>query len=883
MKKSIVFFIVIVIASLLAFYPQVQFAQSGPNYPPTCLSVDPISLEATWCEPLITAMDEDFEDPIFPPAGWQIIPDEDGWLRTDSGSIGGWIIPDWDSYYAVTYDEFDGCCDYLVAPPVDLTESEGYILSFDSFYNGSYGVLAFLEYSTDSCETWEVLQQLMPAAEWTYQEIDLGAFDGPTGVSQIWFAFRTTNGGWGSGWAIDNVKIQVPYPPADYLDFYVYLDDELVGTTTETTWNFAPMDYGLSHTAGVKAHYADGLSEGDYYDFTSEYLIPPDSLTAIAPDDAAVLSWYPPSDTCCPPSGQLPEGLLGYNLYKNQEFLTYTPHTPPGVYTQQGFVDELNIPGWYEYTVTAVYDLTPYGYPGDTAESVPDGPAVISSYFCFELDFLETWDLGSFEENYWSPGGDNWSINGQEGQPVPAAEFTWDPIQEDYSIALESFPITAVGMTEGIIWLDYDLKLESFQQTGLEMLDVEIWNWDSEVWSTVAGYSNFEGSFDWTMEHLNIKAHAMGKVFKIRFLAHGANSLDILSWFIDNIHIYRKCEAPYDLIAGQSTGSVILEWTSLFGPGVPDWIHWDDGINSGNNFGTGLPVEFDCAARWEPEMMISWEGAFISQIAFFPAESDATYNVRVWKGEDAAEILADQVVISPVIGEWNMVTLNYPVLIDISQELWIGYHVNSQGGYPAGVDDGPAIEGYGNMINLGGWQTLQEVNPEYDVNWNISAHLESEYELRWFSGYNIYRSTEYEEYALLDYTTETTYIDDELPGPDMYCYKVTAIWESETDICESDFTNDACLWVGIDNPDPDAGFNIYPNPASDYLFIDLGQTSSDMDFTVSLYNSSGFLLFSTKYKNDGGMMKLDIKDYPSGIYCIRLDTHKVKSTKFIKL
>ena len=39
------------------------------------------------------------------------------------------------------------------------------------------------------------------------------------------------------------------------------------------------------------------------------------------------------------------------------------------------------------------------------------------------------------------------------------------------------------------------------------------------------------------------------------------------------------------------------------------------------------------------------------------------------------------------------------------------------------MDDGPAIDGYGNMMNFGGWQTLLQINPELDFNWNIAAHL----------------------------------------------------------------------------------------------------------------------------------------------------------------
>ena len=61
------------------------------------------------------------------------------------------------------------------------------------------------------------------------------------------------------------------------------------------------------------------------------------------------------------------------------------------------------------------------------------------------------------------------------------------------------------------------------------------------------------------------------------------------------------------------------------------------------------------------------------------------------------------------------------MLIDVAQELWVGYHIHNDTGYPAGVDNGPAIDGYGNWLYWNSWQTLLEVNPDIDYNWSIKA------------------------------------------------------------------------------------------------------------------------------------------------------------------
>jgi hypothetical protein len=621
------------------------------------------------------------------------------------------------------------------------------------------------------------------------------------------------------------------------------------------------------------------------------------------------------------PIPQLPENLLGYNVYRDMEFVAYTPHVPEGEYVPQGYVDEGLQPGIYMYSVTAVYDLAPYGLPGETGESMHEGPVEIVVDYCYELEFMETWALGNFDANNWTSDGSNWSINGQAGNPAPAAEFTWDPILTDYAVSLESYPLCAVGMTEGKIWLDFDLKLDAVQPTGEEMLHVQVWNWESQAWSTVAEYSNADGSFIYTTEHINIRSQAMNKVFKIRFHAMGVNSINILSWFVDNIHVYRACDGPYDLtaVASGAQHGIVLNWEGPDTGQIDEWIHWDDGVNSGNSIGTGAAVEFDVAARWEPAQLAVYEGASVTEIAFFPAEAQCTYNVRVWIGAGAANLVVDQVVSAPVIGQWNYVTLATPVPVDITQELWVGYYVNAQTGYPAGVDDGPAIDGYGNMMNFGGWQTLLQINPELDYNWNISAHLVTvagvtmplsksvepynnanvtfasnpaivsvNHEFapgsgsRDLTGYNVYRKAGESDYVLLDYTTETTYVDtdDDLIVGTYYCYMVSAVWASENDMCESAFSNEDCdLWtsIGDNNDAATSSFSLYPNPADDHVFI---TTTGDLK-RVTVYNALGQLVVDEI--TTGKQYDLKTSNYTIGVYMVRVETAAGVTTRTLTI
>lgn len=156
----------------------------------------------------------------------------------------------------------------------------------------------------------------------------------------------------------------------------------------------------------------------------------------------------------------------------------------------------------------------------------------------------------------------------------------------------------------------------------------------------------------------------------------------------------------------------------------PTWITWcSDELSDA--IGTGAAANFDVAARFEPAQLASFTGGSLTKIAFAPNEVACTYTLSVWQGALPPTLIYSEVVAAPVIGEWNEVTLASPVPFDNSQELWIGYNVNTTTGYPAGCDAGPQVEGFGNMINWGGWTTLTALNAALTYNWSIKGYIEA--------------------------------------------------------------------------------------------------------------------------------------------------------------
>jgi hypothetical protein len=638
-----------------------------------------------------------------------------------------------------------------------------------------------------------------------------------------------------------------------------------------------------------------------------------------------------------PGGGDVPDGLLGFNVYRDGTFIVNVPYNGQGVDEWIQYIDNVLMPGTYYYSVTALYDLGVYGFPGQIGESMFEGPIEVEVVYGFDLPFYEDFSSGTFSLNEWTASGANWRVNGQAGNIAPSAEFTWDPLIENGNSALRSYPLLGYGMTEGDIWLDFDVKLNDRFATGEEKLKVEVFNGMS--WNTVYEFAN-NGSFNWTSYHIKITDHAMGKVFMVRFNANCKVSSDIVSWFVDNVAVYRVCASPEDLTGVMVNANGIKgNRLGFVAPEVPmpiaEWIHWDSGTNF-SGIGLTSGGTFTVAARWDAGQLNQYNGTSITKVRIFPQDDGfGTLTVKVWKGANAGTLLASKVVTSPVVGIWNEVTLNTPITLDVASELWVGYTIGGQvaGKFPAGTDAGPAVTGYGDMISLDGisWDALSEIAPSLSYNWNVQAYVEelgyvssstplvddqvynnTNTELsrgqmkevgvstpvsseRMLGGFNIYRSVNSGAYELYDFvpyvgTPNYTYLDSESEGGlvigSTYCYKVTAVWESATDYCESpaalaaanpnnDFV--CILWTSVNSLN-ESMISVYPNPARDQFTVSSGSQIS----RISVINYVGQVVYDAEA---GGQTKVDLNTagYEAGVYMVKIATTEGIVTKRVTI
>ena len=685
-----------------------------------------------------------------------------------------------------------------------------------------------------------------------------------------------------------------------FTGYAVFLDGILQGNTFDTSFVFEPLVYGQSYLAGVAAVYTSGYSEVDTCRFTSGFLFPTQNLTAetLPLVDYSFLTWEAPEDPQYP--GQAVPGLTAYRIYRNQELIAEIVSDTTEFY-------DLNLPpARYSYEISAVYDLSSYGFPSQTGESMKTGPVEVHIIYGYELPFTENFNAGLFETNQWTVEGTNWRIAGQAGNPAPAVEFYFFPVQMDYSFSLTSFYVIGLDIVDGKIMLDFDLKHTLVNATEEEKLAVEVFN--GSQWFKVAEYKNTTGLY-WVNKSIDITEQAKNKVFRVRFNAKGVNTLDIFNWLIDNIHVYRVCEPVSNLSADiylPNLDQIILIWEAPGGSSsVAGWLVWDNGENK-DAIGLQGGGVFYAAVRFTPAQLAQYAGTSLTKIRMFPFGPNGSLILKVWTGSNAGSLVLSQAVATYTPGEWNEFTLNTPVAVTGYEELWFGYEVtHTSNDYVAGCDKGPALAGFGDMISLDGsvWESMA-TQYGLNYNWNLRGYVETidgataalqpvkdetvygnntalaagnypalptaspsveeTSNSRELVVYNIYRDGE-----MIATTTETTYLDNDdiLEFYETYCYIVVAVYED----CEAPGEL-VCIIPEKTNNVNDNNVNVYPNPSNSVVNIEVSSNISQ----VVIYNYVGQVVLENNV-NGAQTLKVDVRNYEAGAYLVKFITKEGES------
>ena len=225
---------------------------------------------------------------------------------------------------------------------------------------------------------------------------------------------------------------------------------------------------------------------------------------------------------------------------------------------------------------------------------------------------------------------------------------------------------------------------------------------------------------------------------------------------------------------------------------VPE-IRWCAAFTTG--IGMNAAADFVGAVRFGSAQLGPHHGESMTVVSFVPYEAAATctYHILVWQGGsqiddttfNAGTLLFSQQVDSASIVQQQFVdvVLNTPVVIDSTQELWIGVRCVTTAGYPLGSSNNGGVFNYGDLImeqyGVTDWETLSGGDPSSSLaayNWCITGKF-VDFSLPTLTGYNLMRDNT----PLLSATTLTSYLDSVDFGT--YEYELTALYD---DGCESD-------------------------------------------------------------------------------------------------
>jgi len=511
------------------------------------------------------------------------------------------------------------------------------------------------------------------------------------------------------------------------------------------------------------------------------------------------------------------------------------------------------------------------------------------------LPFVEDWQSGSFETNNWTTDSDNWVIDYQNGKEAPSAKFTVNG-NLNYSSSIVSPKINCIETTEGFIKLKFDLYLNELNnsQTELFLIKVII---DSNYYWLDAKDNN--GTLGWQSYIYDI-SFVKGQMFNLEFTAQGSDSQNIESWLIDNISIYRECPAPpnfgFDIEEiNEEEYTANLVW-DIPESEIYSELYWDSHLNS-NVFNTECS-SIESAIKWDNGMLAGFDNYTITKFTFFIANKNfSSLILKLYQGDNGTNVIYyDSLEQNQIKMAWNEIDLKNNIFVNSSEKLWVSITANGiNNEHPIGLDAGPSLPAYGNLIKnctTADWQELSDIDGQ-NQNWNIGIMVEkpiskikevNKYENKLqstYTGLNIYRSINEGDYELLTFIPlipgeQIQYQSNLTNNGETYCYKITSVFQSESDACESEpaksieFPEQDHVCISLmditENKNDDL-ISIYPNPAKSQINIKVNSTIE----SISLYDCTGKIIYKEN-KIDTELIKIDASNLRTGIYLINIKT-----------
>ena len=238
------------------------------------------------------------------------------------------------------------------------------------------------------------------------------------------------------------------------------------------------------------------------------------------------------------------------------------------------------------------------------------------------------------------------------------------------------------------------------------------------------------------------------------------------------------CLPPANLIISSSDlQNISIHWDAPSANGIPKTLAWSsDVISSFIGFTTG-DYKISMVQRYCGTDLTDCHNKVLTSVRFYAHEDADVYKVVVYKGGSyngnylPGTLLVEQNIDlnSLTLNAWNTVTLNTPVPVEASQEIWFGIYLEAEAGTCCIPICAESVPTKGSILgtHTSGTVSWAEYSPLYSF--CVSGIVEDNREV---TGYQVSRD------GISIGSTTSTSLQDFVNSTGTYIYTVTANWSN---------------------------------------------------------------------------------------------------------
>ena len=237
------------------------------------------------------------------------------------------------------------------------------------------------------------------------------------------------------------------------------------------------------------------------------------------------------------------------------------------------------------------------------------------------------------------------------------------------------------------------------------------------------------------------------------------------------------CLPPANLsISSQNLQDINLQWETPTVAPDPHTLTWSPS-NPISSYGSGSNYQMTMLQRYCDTDLVAYHNQALTSISFIPDEDAILFRLVVYKGGNndggfnpGTLVVSQNVSLSSLqMDTWNTVTLNTPVVVDATQELWFGVYIEAPGGTYCLPLSNNSVPKKGSILGMHSTGSVSWSELNTNRSFCIRGTVEN---VQTVTNYQVSRN------GTSLGTTNATHFQDHLSGTSTNTYTVTANWSN---------------------------------------------------------------------------------------------------------